>query len=297
MTIRNDREYFYKYYSPHSSKMVLAETSRKWSNPAEFNDPFDNQFDLHLNEDKDSMVRDLFNKSKEKLLSHTPIPNPKFSPIKSQLEFLRQAFTSTNLTQETIKELEEELMKGAIEGVENVIASFPKVNQEFRSALQNTSIFCLTETNDNLLMWAHYADNHSGTVIKFLSTPEGISPLPLAERVEYLAEMPKFNPIDFLEIPDFSPQHLLKTFTLTKGIDWKYEEEWRIVVPSKNPTENSGIFQFNPEELGAVYLGCKMTEDDKKEIIEITSSIYPKAEIYQAKKHEKEFKLEFEKIN
>jgi len=68
-------------------------------------------------------------------------------------------------------------------------------------------------------------------------------------------------------------------------------------APKIDGNNASQIFPFKPEELGAVYLGCKMTEDDKKEIIEITSSIYPKAEIYQAKKHEKEFKLEFEKIN
>ena len=32
---------------------------------------------------------------------------------------------------------------------------------------RNTALFCATRTNDNLLMWAHYAEQHTGAVLGF----------------------------------------------------------------------------------------------------------------------------------
>jgi len=274
----NDKEYFYKYYSPHSSKLVLANSSRKWSNPAEFNDPFDNQFDLNLHEDKQKMVIDLFNRGKEIIFNNAPFPKLIQPQLKAFIEIIKLALKGATLTPELNKKFEEEIMKGAEEGVERAIAIFQELIQKFRSALQNTLIFCLTENNDNLLMWAHYARDHTGTVIKFLSIPGGNSPLPLAQKVKYSKEMPRLDPFELSE--GLTAEYVMNIFTLTKSIDWAYEQEWRIVSPPGTQNVSSGFFPFDPEELGAVYLGCKITEDDKKEIIETTSRKYPKAEIY-----------------
>jgi hypothetical protein len=39
-----------------------------------------------------------------------------------------------------------------------------------------------------------------------------------------------------------------------------------------------------------------MAEDDKEELIEITRRLHPRAQLYQAEKHPKEFALIFTKI-
>lgn len=212
--------------------------------------------------------------------------------------------TLIEIMRRTLKErggdLIQEIKKGSIEaakeGVANVIASNARTNQEIRSALKETTILCLTESHDNLLMWAHYAQNHSGTVVKLLSVKEVNSPLRLAQKVRYSNEMPRLDHEDIIEKQKFI-EGVLSSITLTKGIDWSYEKESRIVSSLRDKSKISEIIPFAPEELGAVYLGCRMTDEDKQEIIEITTKKYPKTEIYQAKKHEKEFSLFFEKIH
>ena len=45
-----------------------------------------------------------------------------------------------------------------------------------------------------------------------------------------------------------------------------------------------------------MYLGCNISIEDKEGIIEVTRRIYPKAKMFQAEKHEKEFALTFSEI-
>jgi hypothetical protein len=47
---------FFKYYTADSAKLTLKNTSRKWSTPLLFNDPFDNQFDLFFEEPSEELV-------------------------------------------------------------------------------------------------------------------------------------------------------------------------------------------------------------------------------------------------
>jgi hypothetical protein len=89
---------------------------------------------------------------------------------------------------------------------------------------------------------------------------------------------------------------IIENITLTKSEVWAYEKEWRIIASLRNKTQSYEVLPFAPEEVGAVYLGCKIAKDDKEEIIEVTRSIYSKAKIFQADKHEREFALIFREI-
>ena len=51
MLSSNSRKFFFKYYSPETAKKVLETCTRRWSNPALFNDPFDTQFELFADVD------------------------------------------------------------------------------------------------------------------------------------------------------------------------------------------------------------------------------------------------------
>lgn len=294
MIERNNKEYLYKYYTPSTTKSVLENCSRKWSSPLEFNDPFDNQFDLHIDEDREGMAQNLHDQFVKNVLSNEPVPNFQSSPVATKMEILRRAMkkSGTKLTPEDLVSLRE----GAREGVHNAVNSAPSLNQKTRSALKGTSIFCMTETHDNLLMWAHYAQSHTGAVIKFLYVKEEDSPLCLAQPVAYSDKMPILRNEDIFNLGNKLTEKVINHITLTKGIDWAYEKEWRIVASMRDKSKTSEILAFAPEEVGAVYLGCKISDMDKRAIIEITTKNYSKAVIYQAAKHEKEFKLVFERI-
>ncbi len=295
MVSRNNKEYFFKYYSPKSIKVVLENCSRKWSSPLEFNDPFDNQFDLHLDEDKEEIARQLSETLLKYVTNDDPVTNLLSPRMAEYIEYLRK------VVKESGKQFSEEdlmrLREGSREGVRNADIMAPELNRSLHSKLADTSIFCMSESKDNLLMWAHYAENHTGAVIKFLNILEVDSPLDVAQaqEVKYSDTMPTLKNEDMFGF-DNSISRIISHITLTKGMDWAYEKEWRIVSSMRDKNKKSEIIPFAPEEVGAVYLGCKMEPILRQEIIGITVSAYPKAEIYQAYKHEKEFSLKFEKV-
>lgn len=55
----HDRKSFFKYYTADSAKLTLKKVSRKWSTPFLFNDPFDNQFDLHFEEPSEESAQEM----------------------------------------------------------------------------------------------------------------------------------------------------------------------------------------------------------------------------------------------
>lgn len=294
MVLQNDKEYFFKYYSAQSTKLVLGNCSRKWSSPLEFNDPFDNQFDLHMHENKEEMAQQLHETFLKHITGDAPVSDFQSSPMAKKIEYLRKFVKESNMqfSQEDLADLLEDARKG----VKNAAALVPQLNNSIHSVLADTSIFCMSETHDNLLMWAHYAQNHTGAVIKFLNISGVDSPLGLAQAVRYSNEMPVLHSKDKIGFDDL-PTKVINHITLTKGMDWAYEKEWRMVSSMRDKNKKSEIISFAREEVGAVYLGCKIEPADRQEIFEVTVNDYPKAEIFQAHKHEKSFSLVFEKVH
>ena len=145
-------------------------------------------------------------------------------------------------------------------------------------------------------MWSHYAQNHTGAVVKFLALPEVDSPLMLAASVRlYREHMPRLS---FASLLDFyeARARVLETITLSKSEVWSYEKEWRIVAALRDKTLDHEILPYAPEEVGAVYLGCRMAAEDRSEIVDITR-LYRSATIFQAEKHEGEFALRFDEVS
>jgi Protein of unknown function (DUF2971) len=113
----------------------------------------------------------------------------------------------------------------------------PEINSEIRNIMADTAILCLSETHDNLLMWSHYAKNHTGAVIKFLSLAEVDSPLICAQPVHYMARIPRRT---FASLMEFSKalKEIVQSITLIKSEVWAYEKEWRIIASLRNKTQS-----------------------------------------------------------
>lgn len=120
----------------------------------------------------------------------------------------------------------------------------------------------------NLLMWAHYANEHKGFLIEFSSnfmevthrvTHEDIKP------VKYSNDRPVllFEDVESKEMAPF----------YKKGGSWCYENEWRIVLPltSSDLIKENGIhlFKFNLKSIVSVTCGCKMSDENKARIRKI----------------------------
>jgi hypothetical protein len=80
----------------------------------------------------------------------------------------------------------------------------------------------------------------------------------------------------------------------TKAIDWAYEKEWRVWLGRGMSKEDAcEDLPFDPEELEAVYFGCRMTAEDRLDFTALIADRYPHAKIIQAQKAKNEFRLVF----
>ena len=115
------------------------------------------------------------------------------------------------------------------------------IEESYDTLLKQCGVVSLSETQHNLLMWAHYANQHKGICIGYSSN--------VLENVTF----PKFNKLPLINIPckvnydskktfDYkyelsftSPSSFMKSVLTkvltTKGDDWIYEKEHRFLIP------------------------------------------------------------------
>lgn len=81
-------------------------------------------------------------------------------------------------------------------------------------------LICLSEIPDSLIMWSHYAANHTGLVFGFDTSkfPEILRDALF--RVTYSREKVKWD----------SEPETAERLCMTKCIDWSYEKEWRAII-------------------------------------------------------------------
>jgi hypothetical protein len=97
--------------------------------------------------------------------------------------------------------------------------------------LKDVGILSLTNREDNLMLWAHYADSHKGIVIEFdekhpfFTDSNYLHPYLLypLDKVFYKPSRPSIN----------SDKYYDKETFYTKSEDWKYEEEYRITIDER----------------------------------------------------------------
>jgi hypothetical protein len=125
-------------------------------------------------------------------------------------------------------------------------------------------------TPHSIIMWSHYADEHRGFCIEYdtESLPQEhlfvrmLYPVIYSEKLfegtkYYLAAMRDRKTFNIL---------FLALAALHKSPEWSYEKEWRLVIPAGLLKEASPWRIPTPKR---VYLGTRMPDDKKRQIIEI----------------------------
>lgn len=103
-----------------------------------------------------------------------------------------------------------------------------ELRTEFDELRNTTGVSCFSESEDSLLMWAHYANNHRGMCVEYdlleINRILRFTAIP----VIYSGERTCFN----FFIPESIEQDGLKLFiqsVTSKSPEWSYEKEWRII--------------------------------------------------------------------
>lgn len=116
------------------------------------------------------------------------------------------------------------------------------------------NLFCVSETFENILMWSHYSESHSGICLE-LSYDDSKRPTDcFFQPVRYSTH---FSTIDSARNDD---PEAVKTFYLTKSADWMYEKEWRFVAPKNDADAKDGfdgLISPSPFKVNRILLGVK----------------------------------------
>jgi hypothetical protein len=121
-------------------------------------------------------------------------------------------------------------------------------------------VYCLSTHADAPLMWSHYAGSHRGVCLEFSVQNTLFCG---ALQVEYLDHYTEFDLSNDDEDASLKP-------LLTKSKDWRYENEFRLVVaapghtfPGILPTRNN-VATLPPGALKSVIMGCQMPQEDRE---------------------------------
>jgi hypothetical protein len=201
------------------------------ANPDDFNDPFD----ARLNYEVDVSVEDF-----RRWFHRQAATDPEL-PLDQRLAFFLQG--------------EEILAKagGRLPPIyQDMIA---RAAEEAVERARQRGIMCLCEEADNILLWSHYAANHSGVCIEYdLGKLQGVEPA--LHRVVYTTKFPRLRVSDVLSD---NPSQRFDEILATKHMCWSYEREWRII------TEPTGERYFGLP-ITRVILGIRTTAADKQKV-------------------------------
>jgi len=290
---------FYKYVSPETALAVLESKNLRYSSPLSFNDPFDIQSGLHFEVDLSTLLDKYLDRLHELAAApEEPVVNreDKWGQI---VLLVRAGYPARGFP----RQLFEQLFREQFNKLTGVYADTQRRYKEEWSnvLLPGIRVFCVSEDRDSLLMWAHYARNHTGCVFEFWALPDEDNPLSVAKAVEYAETPPPFLSErewidDLMGIKMLDKESLSRRYAYVKSKHWSYEREWRVWYPystSAGPHEDVPI---RPSEFRALYIGCRASKRFSEDAVSLLRQSFPAARAYRAIKSEDKYALQYEEI-
>jgi hypothetical protein len=170
-----------------------------------------------------------------------------------------------------IKEQAIALMESHLVGLMEM--TFPLVEKKIYEALdKDAGILSLSETPSNTLLWSHYAEGGRGFLIQF----DPAHPWFWAQRSEN-DELRHLHRVTYES--DRAQKYLLDTngndILYTKGKDWTYEQEWRILRSFDEAAKNLGpdkngkdifLLAIPAKSICGIVIGYRANSDSVAEI-------------------------------
>lgn len=278
----------------------MASQSFRYSSPLMFNDPFDIQNELLPNFDLSELPAATMSVIEEYIKNDIPIPNTE-DGFGEGILILREGTKSEGYKKDKIEEITYPLLGHIMDEIKHTIEG---MNKLWKISLRESRVFCVTEDKDNLLMWSHYAKDHTGAVLKLATLVKEDNILSAAKKVNYEKKPIQYHSIeDLIKLilfgidPDYS-KLTYSSHSHQKSKHWSYENEWRVVdmCQYKNKTELYVDHKFVPKQLDSIFFGCKSDPGKINFLSSMAKSINPSVCIYQSIKKPLEYALDFKKI-
>lgn len=159
------------------------------------------------------------------------------------------------------------------------------IRQASEQDLDRYGVVCLTTVRDSILMWSHYAGNHSGICLGYRPTLDAMD-FAYAYKVRYEPIRPQFN-----LMKSMIEQNIFNAL-VTKSDDWSYEREWRMI----DHKISDRMKTYGPASLTDIIFGCNIRPEAKAEILSAVSSSRSSPDLFEAKPSETHFALDISKF-
>jgi hypothetical protein len=257
---------YYKYMSRSTGRIVLENRTLRWSSPGTLNDPYDMQFDLHIELDQAAVKAAALQKMWDAFYTGDSFP------IKNPIGLLLHLYKG-RLRDMPRAEFDGDFGKAIDMGFDGMLEALPRLQADVRAMMATSKILCLTDTPNNKIMWAHYSEQNQGICLKFRMVDGLDSPWRLAKAVKYTLSMPRLMNEDFFADlvsgrTVFDGATILDHMVYTKSEEWAYERELRIFFGNGHKPETYyEDIGFHELELDEVIFGCRMAAEDQSAFI------------------------------
>lgn len=270
-------DYLYKYMNSNTAKIVLESQKLRWSCPKTFNDLNELQrmpsFSTSTDDGKEEYLDTLLDIAFGELTLGKPLSQDSSMLLEILKSYILPGDTKTSLKRELMR------LKVVIPDLSTMLR---EVTDNYNDG--TLRIMCLSEDNNNEVMWAHYGDNHTGCMLEFQHIQEPESPFLLAKKVHYsdcISSVGSF--IDFL-LYDERPQILdstVNSIIYTKTAKWSYEQEWRVMTKRENELGSYNDFIFEKEELVSITFAARIDDEIQNELTVFLKDNYPNCILYK----------------
>lgn len=243
----------YKYF-PIERRDVLVNGLIRFTQPGDFNDPFE----FHPS-------YDLMSKADIAALPEAPRGEGETGPAMRLL------------TPQALHAMVQAILPGMQRQIASHAGSEGAFSLDNNRMAQGTfdakfGILCLTEVPDSLVMWAHYGQNHSGFVLQFDESHEFFSPT-----------LHEGQSLGLTQVEYSSVRPVLSYSTINsplvyyrKSPEWQYEREWRIIKPLgaakkvlPHSTYPRHLFALPPSAIRGVIVGLAVVHTARMELFEL----------------------------
>lgn len=307
---KHDRPHFFKYTSANAARLILQNRTLKYSSPLLFNDPFDVQTEFVFDFDIDTLQGLILKEIEEIIRKKTTVNLSTDNEWAKAILLLKDKVKQYGYCKKLVTKIFTPFLKKLAELTE---ATRKEYNNKWQNnILPRMRVLSLSEGNDMILMWSHYAreqnDNrgHTGVVLKLNVLPDEYN----SEGNNFCVAKPmryKEDPPPFYSAKDWVEEHLgIKTVDLealyfeyayAKNAVWKYEKEWRVwdLLP-ESETELYSFYPIKPQEISTIYFGINTAKPDQEDIMDLAKAFNPKMRFYKARKAVGGYKLDFFEI-
>jgi hypothetical protein len=263
----------YRYRSLRRLAKTLEELRDGYvflNKPAVFNDPFDSALSISWEEARKQAMEAIL---------------PRYGLDPKVVESI----------EEKQKELEQQAFESLIRGVLLLSYGASASQDLFSLFREKVGVSCFACNPNSVVMWSHYADQHTGICVEFsgssiLSSARFLELVHPVRYTDNLLDVFRLSWLSSTELHEVRFDVLPILAACHKSKDWEYEGEWRLVSldPSTGPKFSLGSCGIKPSR---IILGARIDPADQVAIEELAQRI--SVPVIHARLAKDRFEIEF----